>query len=53
MINDFTDMKVADRRGYKHVDANDLFLEALEGDGGVIEHDYNLVCAPHWNSHIK
>ena len=51
MINDFTDMKVADRRGYKHVDANDLFLEAL--GGGVIEHDYNLVCAPHWNSHIK
>ena len=50
MINDFRDMKVADR-GDKHVDANDLFLEAL--GGGVIEHDYNLVCAPHWNSHIK
>ena len=49
MINDFRDMKVADRRGDKHVDANDLFLEAL----GVIEHDYNLVCALHWNSHIK
>ena len=44
-------MKLADRRGDKHVDANDLFLEVL--GGGVIEHDYNLVSAPHWNSHIK